>query len=258
MNSMAYSQINIGTITEVERLKSKTIEQAVIVCVDQNSNFKVICGHKFGYSSTAAPSINMIIQFIKQCKTFFSEAIVVHNHPQLLWHGQIVPSGDDLASTELMKWQLILLGIKLADHVIITNDKKLSLLDGGFYNYDPIKIIGFEIKRFIYCFLEQIALTVEQNPILCSIINLLIQDLDASREYYESPVLKRLFKEKPIHSEFKRELMLLKPLDPLIKKLITALITIDDGKVIQVRPDRILPYGIEFQRKILASEYVLR
>lgn len=258
MNSMACSRINIDDITEVKRLETKTIEQAVIIFVDQNSDFQVICGQEFGYSSTAAPSIDMMIKFIKQCNTCFSEAIVVHNHPKLLWHGQIVPSKEDIASTELMKWQLILLGIKLADHVICTDTQKLSLLDGGFYTCGPIKIIGFEIKRFIYCFLEQITLTFKQNPILCSIIDLLIKDLDASRDYYESPVLKKLFRARPVHSEFKQGLLLLKSLDSLIQKLISALITIDDGKAIQVWPDKILPFGIELQRKILSSEYVLR
>ena len=51
--------------------------------------------------------------------------------------------------------------------------------------------------------------------------------------------------------------MQLKPVDTLVKKLINTLITIDDGKVIKICPEQILPYGIEFQRKILDSEYSL-
>lgn len=55
--------------------------------------------------------------------------IVAHNHPS----GLLVVSREDLLVTKRLKECGKLLGVELLDHVIITNDRYLSMRDEGVF-----------------------------------------------------------------------------------------------------------------------------
>jgi len=158
-----------------------TTEQAIILLFDGQKNVLALSGQKFAETWTVAPSLCMIINFIIETQKYFKYAIVLHNHPVLPWHGAVIPSSEDTASTELLRWQLALLGINLVDHILICGDKKCSFRENGLYHNSPIKTNGFEIKRFLYCFMVQAALSLKNEPSLDIIINLLEKNLDLNR-----------------------------------------------------------------------------
>ncbi|HKY74477.1 MAG TPA: DNA repair protein RadC [Patescibacteria group bacterium] len=54
--------------------------------------------------------------------------ILVHNHPS----GNPLPSDDDVVFTKSMKKAADMLGIELADHVILAHDQKYSLKEHGY------------------------------------------------------------------------------------------------------------------------------
>ena len=56
-----------------------------------------------------------------------SHVIVAHNHPS----GDPTPSGDDIATTKRLQEAGKILGIVVADHIVVTNNKYSSLLEMG-------------------------------------------------------------------------------------------------------------------------------
>jgi DNA repair protein RadC len=58
-------------------------------------------------------------------QTASSALIVAHNHPS----GNLTPSSEDLALTRRLKEASALVGIKLLDHIILTKDSALSIVD---------------------------------------------------------------------------------------------------------------------------------
>lgn len=57
-----------------------------------------------------------------------SAVIIFHNHPG----GSLVPSELDVKSTSHVKKALNILGIRLLDHIILTNESHVSLAEGGY------------------------------------------------------------------------------------------------------------------------------
>ena len=250
MNLTSYTSTDIFNLPEVSRLSRLSVEQAVILLFDDSKNVLALAGQKFGEKSTEAPSLCMIIKFINQTKITFKYAIVLHNHPLLPWYDTIIPSREDIGSTQLLRWQLALLGIDLVDHVIISGDRKCSFWDNGFYHNGSIKINGFEIKRFLYCFLLQAAVSIKHEAALDEAINLLEKNLDLNRDYYEKPLWLQFFKLQPRGNDFKKDLLNLKPRDNLIKQLVNTLVKIEDAKQILLCPENILAFGISLQKRI--------
>ena len=56
-----------------------------------------------------------------------SHVIVAHNHPS----GDPTPSGDDIATTKRLQEAGRILGIVVADHIVVTNNKYSSLVEMG-------------------------------------------------------------------------------------------------------------------------------
>ncbi|MBM7855090.1 DNA repair protein RadC [Desulfohalotomaculum tongense] len=245
--------MDVFSIREIKELAAKPKEQVVLIFGSRGNKIKVLCGKSCGQSWAIIPPINRIIKFIKQEQICFEEALVVHNHPTLPWHGEIIPSEEDIIVTEFFKWQLALLGINLLDHIIISGSKKQSLLEIDLYNKGSLNLNGFEIKRFLYCFLVQAAYVAPHNWTLSLVIEALEKNLDRIRGYYERPYFIRIFNKKPVDNQFKTELLKFKTTDKLINKLIDFLILLEDDKSIRIEPGKIIPYGIELQRKIITS-----
>ena len=53
--------------------------------------------------------------------------ICIHNHP----NGNVTPSKDDLITTERLNQIGIMMGIKLVDHVIVSENSYYSFLENG-------------------------------------------------------------------------------------------------------------------------------
>jgi len=54
--------------------------------------------------------------------------ILAHNHPS----GLALPSDDDTFTTDNLRTALELVGIRLLDHIIVSDDDFVSLADSGF------------------------------------------------------------------------------------------------------------------------------
>ncbi|WP_347490334.1 JAB domain-containing protein [Desulfoscipio sp. XC116] len=250
-----YKTEDIFNIVEVKRITTRFLEQAVLVLYDEKSDMQVLCGPCCSKTCAIAPSICNIIRMISDNKVLFKEALVVHNHPKLPWHGEVIPSEDDIASTELLKWQLALLGIKLRDHVIITGHKKRTLAEMGLCVDRCLHVNGVEIKRFLYCFLMQISAVLEHDEALDELNDLLAQNLAFLSWYYDKHCLARVFAFKPVDVNFVAWLTKLRTKDNLLSYLVEALASLQDGKKIKLHPENIIPHGKEFQKRIISGKY---
>lgn len=247
--------VDIFSIEEVRRISTRFLEQAVLVLYDENLNIRVLCGPCCSKTCAMAPSMCSIINAIDNYRVPFKDALVVHNHPTLPWHGEVVPSEDDIAATELLKWQLALLGIKLIDHIIITGHKRRALSEMGICIDRGFHANGFEIKRFMYSFLVQIALVLEHEETLDVINELLAQNLELLSNYYEKHYWARLFAQRPVDFDFLTRLGKLYTGDTLLDRLIDLLSNLEDGKKVKLQPKVVIPYGQEFQKRIISGEY---
>ncbi|SFQ99552.1 JAB domain-containing protein [Desulfoscipio geothermicus] len=247
----AFMPRDIFSIVQVQDIATQEQERAVLIFGGSEGKVSVLCGQSCSDTWAIIPPVNKIIEWVSETKTYFREAIVVHNHPHLPWHGEIIPSDDDIAATEFLKWQLALLGITLHDHIIISGNKKRSLLEMNLYHNGPLKTSGFEIKRFLYCFLVQVSLVLEHHPVVDTIINLLEKNLDMIRNYYEKPWYLRVFTPKPDDGGFKSELAGLKTSDNLLSRLVDALIQLEGDRNFKIQPEKVIPYGIELWKRII-------
>lgn len=75
------------------------------------------------------------------------------------------------------------------------------------------------------------------------------------RDHYEKSFFKRMFNKKPIDTAFKRKLASIKSCDILVNALISFLIKLDDSRNIKIEPEKIIPYGMKLQRRIITSGY---
>lgn len=125
----------IGTPREAKNymacfLRYKLIEELYLVGVDGKN--KVVFSQKIssGTSNKNNVSIRMITDLVMQYKV--DAILVAHNHPD----GEAVPSMDDDRFTRALFCTMGINGIKLLDHLIITNDSYYSYFsDNVLENY---------------------------------------------------------------------------------------------------------------------------
>jgi DNA repair protein RadC len=73
----------------------------------------------------AAVDVRIILQ--TALKVSCSSIMLAHNHPS----GSIIPSSDDVFMTKAIQSGCTAIGIKLLDHVILTEENYCSLADEG-------------------------------------------------------------------------------------------------------------------------------
>ncbi|MCF8010958.1 MAG: JAB domain-containing protein [Clostridiales bacterium] len=244
---------DIFYIKEVEEISTKSEEQVILVFMDDNNVLHTLYGESGGTRWAVIPPLNIVLDWLISRGITIKEAVIIHNHPEEPWFSGIIPSQDDIVLTEVLKWQLALLGIKLVDHIIVSPNDRCSLCKMELYDYGPFVANGFEIKRFIYCFLIQFKFIFENELALNDIILLLEDNLDKLKNYYDRPVLKRAFMDKPQDESFKNNLFMIKTADPLIEMLINFLLKLRDGKRLKVKVDRIMPLGGMLQKRLLCG-----
>lgn len=82
-----------------------------------------------GDMSSVGVSTRDIIQLT--LKTGATCVVMAHNHPG----GIALPSGADVAITEMVSTALSHIGVKLVDHIIIANDDYISMMQSKQYKY---------------------------------------------------------------------------------------------------------------------------
>lgn len=119
---------NTGIITEEnigERVLSKFVgrqnEIVVLMLLDGK-------GQKLYCDVVSKGSVNSSEIYVRKLlelavKYNASTAVLAHNHPS----GMALPSSRDIATTKTVKQALKLVGVRLADHIIVTDDDYMSM-----------------------------------------------------------------------------------------------------------------------------------
>ncbi len=109
----------------MEDMRHLTNEQIMLVLLDTKSK---ILGNKIISSGTVNASLLAPRElFIYALKHGAVNIILLHNHPS----GDPSPSSEDLAATKRVKEAGVLIGIRLMDHLIIGDNKYVSLKEQG-------------------------------------------------------------------------------------------------------------------------------
>lgn len=98
-------------------------EQVRLVCTDNNGRV-LACGLLSEGSANAAEiSTRQALQLALRCNA--TNAVLAHNHPG----GQPTPSREDMEATAALAKALSIAGVKLVDHLIVSDHSYLSMRD---------------------------------------------------------------------------------------------------------------------------------
>ena len=92
-----------------------------------NTQRTILCCCEVGRGVVNGVDINVRRIVEKALKVRASSVIVAHNHP----NGNLMPSREDDLFTKRLYNSLDLVGIRLADHVIVSGDEYISIADTG-------------------------------------------------------------------------------------------------------------------------------
>ena len=101
--------------------------QEVLIVLLLNIKNRVIAVHPVSRGSVAQSSIKPADVFRAAIIVGTSSVIVAHNHPS----GECSPSSEDIAFTTRLKHAGEIVGIRLLDHIIVSDDGIFSFLDSG-------------------------------------------------------------------------------------------------------------------------------
>lgn len=132
-----YCQINLAMETKILNTTSECCkyvapffvgrknETVFLLCMD--AKCKVLCCKLMGEGSvnSANVSIRKIVETAMKCNA--SSVIVAHNHPT----GLALPSEEDVQTTVQLNRALRLMGIVLADHIIVADGECVSMVQSG-------------------------------------------------------------------------------------------------------------------------------
>lgn len=112
-------------------LKNETVH---ILCLD--AKCKLLSYQMLGEGSvnTAGVPVRKIVEAALSCNA--SSVILAHNHPS----GIALPSGEDIAVTRKVAAALAPVDITLVDHLIMTDDDYVSLVESGYYHPGDVSI----------------------------------------------------------------------------------------------------------------------
>lgn len=107
---------------------NKKQEHFGIICVDGGLN--VISRKALFKGGVDKTSVYLNKLFWEMCRKNSCGVILFHNHPS----GNVLPSEDDIITTQKIEEGCALLGIQLLDHVIVSRDK--------YYSFKEHSLIG--------------------------------------------------------------------------------------------------------------------
>ena len=119
----------------------REVETVFLLCLDAKS--KVLCCKKVGEGSVN--SANIPIRRLVEIALGVNATTVVlaHNHPS----GLALPSADDIQTTHRVAAALDAVDIVLADHIIVTNDDYISLVQSK--RYQPNAMGDYNVHQGI-------------------------------------------------------------------------------------------------------------
>jgi len=121
--SIVYSPKDIWR--ELENIRSKRKEHFVIFCLDSRN--KIIKKEIVSIGTLNSSLVHPREVFEPAIKFLSAQIVISHNHPS----GDVHPSDEDIQITKKLLKAGNLLGIEIIDHVIVSNDKFLSLKEKG-------------------------------------------------------------------------------------------------------------------------------
>ena len=109
-------------------------ETVFLLCLD--AKCKVISCREVGEGSvnSAAIPVRKIVEMALAANA--TTAVLAHNHPS----GLALPSIEDIQATKRIAKALYSVEVILADHVIVSDDDFVSLVESGHYRVDDIRI----------------------------------------------------------------------------------------------------------------------
>jgi DNA repair protein RadC len=102
-------------------------ETVFLLCLD--AKCKVICCRKVGEGSvnSANVPIRRIVEMALDANA--TTVVLAHNHPS----GLALPSADDIQTTHKLAQALSLVDVTLADHIVVSNDDFVSVVQSRYY-----------------------------------------------------------------------------------------------------------------------------
>lgn len=103
-------------------------EAVYLLCLDAKA--KVLCCRKVGEGDVN--SVNVPVRNVVEIalSTNATMVILAHNHPS----GLAIPSGEDVATTERIAQALGAMDVVLADHVIVSDNEFISMVQSRYYD----------------------------------------------------------------------------------------------------------------------------
>lgn len=112
-----------------KKLYGVRVESAYVLCLDNANRFLACPKIAEGSELTVALSSKKLVEKITQ--TGATRVILAHNHPR----GTSLPSNADLQVTQQIKNTLLVMGIELMDHIIVSDNDYVSLRSSAKYNF---------------------------------------------------------------------------------------------------------------------------
>lgn len=105
----------------------RTKKQEYILCLSLDSGNRLIARRVVSIGTLTASLIHPREVFAGPLKDRAASIILAHNHPS----GDPNPSKGDISTTQQIAAAGIIIGIRLADHIIVTSDLHFSFLHNG-------------------------------------------------------------------------------------------------------------------------------
>ena len=110
----------------LERFAGEKNEVVYQLCLDRKG--KLLACKKLGEGGVASADLDIRRLVENALLTGASSVVLAHNHPS----GVALPSRDDYAATDRAKTALAVVGVALADHIIVADGDFVSMSDSGY------------------------------------------------------------------------------------------------------------------------------
>ena len=110
----------------LERFAGEKNEVVYQLCLDRKG--KLLVCKKLGEGGVASADLDIRRLVENALLTGASSVVLAHNHPS----GVALPSRDDYAATDRAKTALSVVGVALADHIIVADGDFVSMSDSGY------------------------------------------------------------------------------------------------------------------------------
>ena len=110
----------------LERFAGEKNEVVYQLCLDRKG--KLLVCKKLGEGGVTSADLDIRRLVENALLTGASSVVLAHNHPS----GVALPSRDDYAATDRAKTALAVVGVALADHIIVADGDFVSMSDSGY------------------------------------------------------------------------------------------------------------------------------